>query len=589
MIYNAPLEDMLFLVDEWIGLDRIRELRGHEELDRDMVEAILDEAAKFCINELLPINREGDEIGAVLKDGVVITPPGFKEAYDRFVEGGWTGLDAKPEHGGQGLPKMLLYMVKEMLAACNLSFNLYPELTLGAYHLIDAFGSDEIRERYLPKMVEGSWSGTMCLTEPHSGTDLGLLTTKAVARGDGAYDISGSKIFITAGDHDLTENIIHMVLARIEGAPEGARGISLFLVPRSKVNDDGSVGERNDVTTGSIEHKMGICASSTCALNFDAATGYLIGEENHGLNAMFMMMNIERIGVGIQGLGLAEIAYQNAVAYAQDRLQSRAPGERPDPDAVADPIIYQPEIQRKLLRIRSQVEGARALVVYMGFLVDMLDRTQDEKAKEEVEGSIALLTPVVKSFLSDLGVSSTLAAQQVFGGHGYVREHGMEQLVRDARITPVYEGTNEVQAVDLLTRKLTAENGNIVERQLEYWDSFFENRKEPAEILEPAARGLAHLRTATQSLQDRLKTDRARALGAATEYQRLFGLSIIGCIWADIIVSIADKPGSFYETKRKLARFYMEQVLPEAASLTEVIIGGTDALAEFTVDDFPGA
>ena len=586
MIYNAPIEDMLFLVDEWIGLDRIRQLRGHEELDRDMVEAILSEAEKFCVNELLPINRDGDEIGAVLKDGVVITPPGFKDAYDRFVEGGWTGLDADPEHGGQGLPKLLQYLVEEMLAACNLSFKLYPELTRGAYHLIDAFASDDIREHYLPKMVDGVWSGTMCLTEPHSGTDLGLLTTKAVAQENGAYEITGSKIFITSGDHDLTENIIHMVLARIDGAPDGVRGISLFLVPKSKINDDGSLGESNQVTTGSIEHKMGISASPTCALNFDGATGYLIGEANHGLNAMFKMMNMERITVGIQGLGLADIAYQNAVAYAHERLQSRAPGERPDPDEAADPIIYQPEIQRKLLRIRSQVEGARALAVYTGFLVDVLGRTDDDQERSEAEGSIALLTPVVKSFLSDLGLNSTLAAQQVFGGHGYVREHGMEQLVRDARITQIYEGTNEVQAVDLLTRKLTADNGRIVGRQLEYWEGFFESQNQPDDILSSAESGLAHLIAATQSLQSLLDSDRARALGGATEYQRLFGLVIIGCIWADISVSITDKTGPFYDAKRKLARFYMDHVLPEAESLKKTIIVGADALAEFSAQDF---
>ncbi|MGI9257716.1 MAG: acyl-CoA dehydrogenase [Gammaproteobacteria bacterium] len=586
MIYNAPLRDMLFLIDEWIGFEGIQALRGHEELDRDTVEAILDEAEKFCVNELLPINREGDEIGAVLNEGVVVTPPGFRDAYNRFVEGGWTGLDADPEHGGQGLPKLLQYLVEEMLAACNLSFKLYPELTRGAYHLINEYAPDDIRERYLPNMVEGAWSGTMCLTEPHSGTDLGLLTTKAVARDDGAYDISGSKIFITSGDHDLTENIVHMVLARIEGAPDGVRGISLFLVPKFKVSEDGSVGERNGVTTSSIEHKMGICASATCALNFEGATGHLVGEANHGLNAMFRMMNMERITVGIQGLGLAEIAYQNALAYARDRLQSRAPGERPDPSEPADPIIYQPEIRRKLLRIRSQVEGARALAVYTGFLVDLFDRTEDEEQRSEVEGSIALLTPVVKSFLSDLGLSSTIAAQQVFGGHGYVREHGMEQLIRDVRITQIYEGTNEVQAADLLTRKLTADNGRIVERQLEHWEGFFENRTEPADILKPAEKALAHLRTATQSLQDRLESDRTGALGAATEYQRLFGLAIIGCIWADIIVSITDKQGSFYETKRKLARFYMDHVLPEADALRETIIAGSSALTTFSTEDF---
>ncbi|HEY5624570.1 MAG TPA: acyl-CoA dehydrogenase family protein [Gammaproteobacteria bacterium] len=588
MIYTPPVRDMLFLVDEWISLDNIRKLPGHEDLDREMLEAILEEAGKFGVNELLPLNLEGDEVGAVLVDGEVRTPPGFRKAYERFVEAGWTGIDADPAHGGQGLPKLVQYLIDEMLAACNLSFMLYPDLTHGAYHLINAFASDELRERYLPKMAEGVWSGTMCLTEPHSGTDLGLLTTKAVPRGDGAYDITGSKIFITSGDHDLTENIIHMVLARIEDAPEGVRGISLFLVPKSIVNDDGSVGERNNVLTGSLEHKMGIRASATCALNFDGATGFLVGAENRGLNAMFRMMNMERIAVGIQGLGIAEIAYQNALVYARERLQSRAPGKRPDENRAADPIIYQPDIQRKLLRIRSQVEGARALAVYSGHLVDVFDKTVDDDHRVQAAGLIALLTPMVKSFLSDLGVESALAAQQVFGGHGYVTEHGMEQLVRDARIAQIYEGTNEVQAVDLVTRKLTADKGGVVEGQFEYWGGFFERNDDPAEILKPASAALEQLKTATRWIRDSLESDPARALGAATEYQRLFGLTIIGCIWADIVVSIAGKDGEFYGRKRKLARFYMEHVLPEAASLTEVITGGSDALAEFSVEDFVG-
>jgi alkylation response protein AidB-like acyl-CoA dehydrogenase len=588
MIYTPPVRDMMFLVDEWIGLDNIRKLPGHEELDREMLEAILEEAGKFGVNELLPLNRQGDEIGAVLEDGEVKTPPGFKPAYEQYVEAGWTGIDAEPAHGGQGLPKLVQYLIDEMLAACNLSFMLYPDLTHGAYHLIDAFASDELRERFLPNMAAGFWSGTMCLTEPHSGTDLGLLSTKAVPRGDGAYEITGAKIFITSGDHDLTENIVHMVLARIEGAPAGVGGISLFLVPRSIVNDDGSLGDRNNVVTGSVEHKMGIRGSATCALNFDAAVGFLVGAENRGLNAMFTMMNMERIAVGIQGLGIAEIAYQNALAYARERLQSRAPGKRPNGNRAADPIIHQPDIQRKLLRIRSQVEGARALAVYSGHLVDVVDKTLDADHRTQADGLIALLTPVVKSFLSDLGVESALAAQQVFGGHGYVIEHGMEQLVRDARIAQIYEGTNEVQAVDLVTRKLAAANGAVVEGQFDYWGEFFERNEEPAEILGPASAALERLRTATRWMRDSLESNPAHALGAATEYQRLFGLTIIGCIWADIVVSVAAKTGEFYETKRKLARFYMEQVLPETTSLTQVITRGSAALAEFSADNLVG-
>ncbi|MDH3664672.1 MAG: acyl-CoA dehydrogenase family protein, partial [Alphaproteobacteria bacterium] len=436
MIYNAPIKDMLFLVNEWIGLDKLTSLPGYEEVDADLLEAILEEAGKFASTELLTINRVGDEHGAKFANGAVQTPPGFREAYKQFIENGWTGIDARPDHGGQGLPKVLQILIDEMIGGTNVSFKLYAELSRGAYHLLDHAASDEIREKYLPKLVEGVWSGTMCLTEAHCGTDLGLLNTKATPVGDGAYTLNGTKIFITSGDHDLTENILHLVIARIDGAPAGTRGISLFLVPKVLVNDDGSLGERNGVHTASIEHKMGIRASATCTLNFDDATGYLIGEENRGLAAMFKMMNIERITVGLQGLGLADIAYQNALEYAKERMQSKAPAPRPDDTKPADPIIYQPEMKRQLLTIRSQVEGARALAVFTALQVDVMEKSTDEAAAADAENSVALLTPVIKSFFSDLGMSSTLSAQQIFGGHGYVREHGMEQLVRDCRIAP---------------------------------------------------------------------------------------------------------------------------------------------------------
>ena len=371
MIYNAPIKDMLFLVDEWIGIDKISSLPGYEEFDRDILEAVLEEAAKFCSSEILPLNRDGDEHGAVFADGEVTTPPGFKAAYQKFIENGWTSIDAEPGHGGQGLPKLVSFLIDEMLGATNLAFKLYSELSHGVYHLLIAYASEDIRARFLPKMVEGVWSGTMCLTEPHCGTDLGLLTTKASPSDDGSYGISGTKIFITSGDHDLTENILHMVIARIDGAPEGSRGISLFLVPKFLLNEDDTVGERNTVTTASIEHKMGIKGSATCVLNFDDAKGYLVGEENRGLQAMFRMMNLERITIGIQGLGFADIACQNAYAYATERLQSRAPAPRPNKDKPADPIIFQPEIKRKLLAMRSQIEGGRALAVFTAFMPTM--------------------------------------------------------------------------------------------------------------------------------------------------------------------------------------------------------------------------
>ena len=589
MIYVAPVKDMMFLVDEWIGLDKICALPGYEDLEKEVLEAILEEAGKFCSSELLPINRLGDEHGATFEDGIVKTPPGFKAAYQKYIDNGWTGIDAEPGHGGQGLPKLVQYLVDEMLSACNLSFKLYSELTHGAYHLLATCASEEIRERFLPKMVEGTWSGTMCLTEAHCGTDLGLLTTKASANEDGSYRISGTKIFITSGDHDLTENILHLVLARIEGAPEGARGISLFLVPRTLVHDDGSLGERNHVRTGSIEHKMGIRASATCVLNFDNATGFLVGEKNKGLAAMFNMMNMERITVGLQGLGLAEIAYQNALAYAVERLQSKAPPPRPNEGSAADPIIYQPEIKRMLLVIRSQVEGARALAVYAGHQVDVMEKSADDDSRESAENTVALLTPVIKSFLADLGVSSTLCAQQIFGGHGYVREHGMEQLVRDSRITPIYEGTNEIQALDLVTRKLTGRSGHFADHFLREWEQFLDAQK-GAEALsayvEPASDALTRLKNATQWIRDKVESDGAAARGAATDYQRLFALTTIACMWAHIVVSIRDRNDVFYQTKRKTALFYMRHVLPETAAIHEVITRGAESITSFEVGEF---
>ena len=591
MIYNAPIKDMLFLVNEWIGLDKVIALPGYEEVDAELFEAILEEADRFSGTELLSINRDGDEHGAKFENGTVTTPPGFKEAYTQFIENGWAGIDADPEHGGQGLPKVLQNLIDEMVGAVNVSFKLYTELSRGAYHLMNHAASDEIREKYLPKMVEGVWSGTMCLTEAHCGTDLGLLNTKAVPAGDGTYKLSGTKIFITSGDHDLTENILHLVIARIEGAPAGTRGISLFLVPKVLVNDDGTLGERNTVNTASIEHKMGIRASATCTLNFDDATGYLIGEENRGLAAMFKMMNIERMTVGLQGLGLSEIAYQNARDYAQERTQSKAPAPRPDDSKPADPIIYQPEMQRQLLTIRSQVEGARALSVFTGLHVDIMERSADEAAAADAENTVALLTPVIKAHFSDLGMSSTLSAQQIYGGHGYVREHGMEQLVRDCRIAPIYEGTNEVQAIDLVARKITGKTGEFADRFLASWQEFLrehEDDEKVAAIVGPAAVALECLIDTTRWLREKVQSDDATARGAASQYLRLFALTIIACMWSQIIVSIRDKEGSFYDIKRKLARFYMQQVLPETSALAATIIQGADALADFEVSDLVG-
>ena len=581
MKYDAPVQDMLFLLTEFIGLGQLQSLPGHEDFDADLAEAILEEAGKFASNVLLPINASGDEHGAVHKDGEVTTPPGFKEAYQQFIDNGWTGIDSNPDHGGQGLPKVLHVLIDEILGATNLSFKLYAELSRGAYHLLDNTASEEIREKYLPNMVAGTWSGTMCLTEPHAGTDLGLLNTKAVDNGDGTYKITGSKIFITSGDHDLTENILHLVIARLDTAPAGTKGISLFLVPKFLVDDDGSVGDRNGVTTASIEHKMGIKGSATCALNFDEATGYLIGEENRGLAAMFKMMNIERMTVAMQGLGLSEIAYQNALAYAVDRRQSKAPAPRPDDSKAADPIVYQPEVKRQLLKIRSQVEGARALAVYSVSHADIMEKAEDATTAADARQLVALMTPVMKSFFTDLGMEATLSAQQIYGGHGFIAEHGMEQLVRDCRITPLYEGTNEVQALDLVSRKLTGSTGEVADRLLAEWLAYAKEHKAPDVIA-----AVERVISATAWIRERHATDDAAVRGVATQYLRLFALAIIGCMWLKMKNAAQGKDGSFYATKQKLAFFYVKQVLPETESLLATIVGGDKALANFDVADF---
>ncbi|MCH8100165.1 MAG: acyl-CoA dehydrogenase C-terminal domain-containing protein [Proteobacteria bacterium] len=580
---------MMFLVNDWIGMHKLTALPGNEDIDAEVLEAILEEAGKFCSTELLTINRQGDEVGATFENGSITTPPGFKEAYKKFIDNGWTSIDADPEHGGQGLPKLFQNLIDEMLSGCNLSFKLYSELSHGVYHLLATTASKEIRDRYLPKLVAGTWSGSMCLTEPHCGTDLGLLTTKAAANKDGSYSISGSKIFITSGDNDLTENILHLVLARLEDAPEGSRGISLFLVPRFLVNDDGSLGERNPVYTASIEHKMGIRASATCALNFENATGYMIGEPNYGLATMFKMMNIERLTIGVQGLGFADIAYQNAVHYARERLQSRAPAPRPDDSKAADPIIYQPEIKRQLLSIRSQIEGTRALIVYAGFHVDVMEKSTDAVTQADAADTVALLTPVLKAFATDLGMECTLSAQQVFGGHGYVSEHGMEQLVRDCRITQIYEGTNEVQAGDLVFRKLSGRTGEFAGRFFANWRQMLNDNSAHDDMnayVAPTLEALEKLVDATAWTQERMQSDPGMASGAATNYLRLFALSIIACIWTDIIASLRDKQGDFFDAKRDTALFYMQHVLPETAALHAVITNGSESLAEFDVNAF---
>ena len=589
MIYRPPIEDITFLLKDWIGIKNINQLDGYEDIEIEDISFILGEAGKFCASELLPINSVGDKIGAQLIDGKVITPPGFKEAYKLYIEAGWTGIDANIEHGGSGLPKLVQFYFDEMLSACNLSFKLYSELSHGAYQLLLNSASKFIKDAYLPKLASGEWSGTMCLTEPHCGTDLSLIKTQASYK-DGRYLINGTKIFITSGDQDLTENILHMVLARIDGAPEGSKGISVFMVPRNQLKAEKATELLNGVSVGSIEKKMGIKGSGTCILNFDNAEGYLIGEENKGLAAMFTMMNAERITVGIQGLGFADIAYQNAKDYAQERRQSRVPGVK-QTNKKADLIIEQPEIKRMLLRMRSQIEGGRALATYVGYHVDVMQKSKDQSSKQRADNIVSLLTPVVKCYLSDLGMESSLNAQQVFGGHGYVHDYGMEQLVRDCRITTIYEGTNEVQAADLVFRKLMLKNHQLIEDFIEEWETslFAGNSAGDAEldfVLDKTKESFGRFKKVTAWIMEQVNTNPLSAMGAASAYTRYFSLNIIALLWTDILVTILNKKGNFYSSKRKLAKFFVLHVLPETLSLEKQIVDGGSILSEFESTDF---
>ncbi len=587
-VYKAPLRDMRFVLFELMNGDELASLPGYEEFTRDLIDPVLEEAAKFAEQVLFPLNRSGDEEGCTLENGVVRTPKGFPEAYKLFREGGWPGIACDPEYGGQGMPKMVNTLIEEMICAANLSFSLYPGLTHGAYVALHGYGPDEVKQAYLPKMVEGSWSGTMCLTEPHCGTDLGLLRTKATPSGDGGYKITGTKIFISSGEHDLTENIIHLVLARLPDAPKGVAGISLFLAPKYLVNEDGSLGARNGVACGSIEHKMGIKAQATCVMNFDEATGWLIGEPNKGMRAMFAMMNTERVAVGVQGLGVAEAAYQGAAAYARERLQGRALSGAKYPDKPADPLIVHPDVRRMLLTQRAYAEGCRALAAWVSKSLD-LQHHQDPAVRQEAEDFVALLTPVVKALLTDLGSESANLGVQVLGGHGYIREHGMEQYVRDCRITQIYEGTNGVQALDLVGRKLPAEAGRLLRRFFQPVAAYIEAKKGDealAEFVEPLGKAFAALQQATAQIGRAGASNPDEAGAAAPEYLRLFGLTALAYLWARMAeISLpqagAGDPDGFYAAKVATARFYMQRLLPQTSALFSSIMAGGKSMMAF--------
>ncbi|GGE31426.1 acyl-CoA dehydrogenase [Agaricicola taiwanensis] len=593
-LYKAPVEDALFLLNDVLGFERHGNLPGFADATPDVLEAILREAAKISEDVLQPLNLSGDKEGCTRHDdGRVTTPTGFKEAYDAYAQGGWMGLSVPEAYGGQGLPFTVNALMSEFSSSANMAFAMYPGLTMGAVAALLVHGSEEQKQTYVPKMVAGTWTGTMNLTEPHCGTDLGLIKTKAVPQEDGSYKITGTKIFISAGEHDLSENIIHLVLARIEGAPEGTKGISLFIVPRNRVNADGSAGEANGVSCGSIEHKMGIHANATCVMNYDGATGWLIGEANRGLNAMFVMMNDARLGVAIQGLALSEVAYQNAAAYAKDRLQGRALTGAKAPEKPADPIIVHPDVRRNLMTIKAFNEAARALVLWTALKSDVAHRSQDEKERQAADDHLGLMTPVLKGVLTDTGFDNCVLAQQVFGGHGYVAEWGMEQFVRDARIAQIYEGANGIQAMDLVGRKLPRDGGRAVMGFFNELGAFIKDNQ-GNEALQPFLKPLevstGHLQQATMWFMKNAMAKPDNAGAGAYDYMHLLGLVALGYMWALIakaaIAGSANGDAKAMEHKLATGRFFMERLLPETATRLARISAGADAVMALPEDAF---
>jgi alkylation response protein AidB-like acyl-CoA dehydrogenase len=593
--YQAPLEDVGFLLNDVFQFDRYNNLPGFSDASADMREAILGEAAKLSENVLQPLNRVGDLEGCTRHpDGSVTTPKGFKDAYKQVTEGGWLGLSAPVEYGGQGLPVTLSQTVSEFQCSANMAFSMYGGLTMGATAALVVHGKPEQKSMFLPKMVSGEWTGTMNLTEPHCGTDLGLLRTKAVKQDDGSYKISGTKIFISSGEHDLADNIIHLVLARIEGAPAGIKGVSLFVVPKILVNTDGSLGERNGVVCGSIEHKMGIHGNSTCVMNYDNATGWLIGEENKGMQGMFVMMNEARLGVAVQGLAQSEVAYQNAVAYAKDRLQGRSLTGPKSPDKPADSIMVHPDVRRTLLTIRAFNEAARAMVVWTALKSDVAHRSEDPKERQAADDHLGLMTPVLKGVLTDGGFANAVSAQQMFGGHGYIAEWGMEQFVRDARIAMIYEGANGIQALDLVGRKLPRDGGRAA---MAFFGEVAAFAKEHGgdeamkPYVDPLSNALGHLQQATMWLMNNAMSKPDNAGAGATDYMQLFGLTAFAYMWAKMAKVAQDKIATsgatpYLTTKLVTGKFFMERTLPETAVHLARIQTGAATTMELPAEAF---
>lgn len=587
-IYNAPLADMRFILNDVFQAEQFWQANENlAHVDAATAEAILEEMAKFAQNVTLPLNRSGDEEGAHFENGKVTTPAGFKEAFHQYAQGGWIGLAADEEWGGQGMPKMLTVLADEMLFATNPSFMLYPLLSVGAGMALSSYASQEQKETYLPKIYSGEWSGTMCLTEPHAGTDLGIIKTKAEPNSDGSYQITGTKIFITGGDHDLAENIIHLVLAKTPDAPAGSRGISLFIVPKFMVNADGSLGERNAVGAGSIEHKMGIKASATCVMNFDGATGYLVGKENQGLAAMFVMMNYERLSMGIQGLGASEFAYQNAAQYATDRLQGRSSTGAKSPEKPADSILVHGDVRRMLLNARANNEASRAFAVYVGQQLDITKFSTDPEAVAKANNRVALLTPIAKAFLTDTAFQATLDAQMCFGGHGFIREWGMEQCVRDLRIAQIYEGTNGVQAQDLIGRKTIKCDGEFIAEYIAEIRDFANELDTDLNFIKDATLDVAtEIEMVTQRIIERAAENPDFSNAAAIDYLHAVGLLSFTYMFARIANAAYGKQGEFYTNKLSLTHYFIQRVLPDLNSRILKIKAGCEVIMGFSEDYF---
>ncbi len=594
-VYEAPLRDMKFVLNELHADDGFGGLEALAEFTPDLTDAILEEAAKVAQEVLLPLNRSGDIEGCTLENGVVRTPKGFKEAYDLFREGGWCALASDPEWGGQGLPEAVNKLTEEMICSSNLSFSLYPGLTHGATTAIEGYASDDLKQFYLPKMVSGDWSGTMCLTEPHCGTDLGMLRTKAVPQDDASFKISGAKIFISAGEHDLTDNIVHLVLARMPDAPPGVKGISLFLVPKYLPKEDGTPGPSNGVSVAAIEHKMGLKASATCQLNFDESIGWLVGKPHKGMEAMFTMMNTERVSVGIQGLGVGEVAYQSAVWYAKDRVQGRSLSGVKNPDGPADPIIVHPDVRRMLMTMRAYNEGSRAVGAWVARALDAEKHSTDPEVKKRAQDFIALMTPVVKALFTDLGYECANLSVQVYGGHGFIAESGVEQFVRDGRIAMIYEGTNGIQALDLVGRKMGAHMGRYLRSFFHPVSQFIEEHKGDGDfgkMIEGFEKAFGALQLSTATIAQKGMKDPEEAAAAATDYLRLIGLVAMGYTFAKAAVLARAKlaegveDAAFYKAKITTARFFFDRLLPQATAAFLAIKSGKASMMALDVDMF---